>query len=60
MTQSKEQIKHLQAFLAEKSKNVSMLKEEFLQKLQEQEFSDVEDFKSAALQRRIAALTAHF
>lgn len=51
MTQSKEQIKHLQAFLAEKSKNVSMLKEEFLQKLQEQEFSDVEDFLKAQLSK---------
>ena len=51
VTQSKEQIKHLQAFLAEKSKNVSMLKEEFLQKLQEQEFSDVEDFLKAQLSK---------
>ena len=51
VTQSKEQINHLQAFLAEKSKNVSMLKEEFLQKLQEQEFSDVEDFLKAQLSK---------
>ena len=51
VTQSNEQIKHLQAFLAEKSKNVSMLKEEFLQKLQEQEFSDVEDFLKAQLSK---------
>ena len=51
VTQTKEQIKHLQAFLAEKSKNVSMLKEEFLQKLQEQEFSDVEDFLKAQLSK---------
>lgn len=60
VTQSKEQIKHLRAFLMEKDKNFSTLKEEFLQKLQEREFPDVEDFLKARLSKEELQNLQHF